>query len=66
MTNKSRKSIAKFIVFVFALDKLINVLDYIYNRLNIEIGISDVIILSIIIIVAIPLSIGIMEYLFKE
>ncbi len=61
-----RKSIAKAMVFAFVLTKIIDVLNYAYRFFDVELGISDVIMGVIFIIVAIPLSIVVMDYLFKE
>ncbi len=65
--SKYKKYFIKTILFIFFMETFINVSNFVFNRLNIEVGsIFDFLSIGVVVIVGVPLTLIIIEFLFKE
>ncbi len=65
--SKYKKYTIKLILFIFIMEKFINILNYVYYNLNIDIGsLMDFMSIGILAIIGVPLTLLIIDFLFKE
>ncbi len=65
--KKYKIYIIKTILFIFVMDKFLKIFNYIFNLINIDIsGIFDFLSLGVFILVCVPLTLGIIEFLFRD